>query len=73
MTFDFLTQLMYLFKSGGRGVFIYRIETMSADPDSFYLAGGTGLALQLGHRRSDDFDFFRRCRKRTFTLDAFNR
>jgi hypothetical protein len=22
------------------------------------LAGGTGLALQLGHRISDDFDFF---------------
>ncbi|MGA9292658.1 MAG: nucleotidyl transferase AbiEii/AbiGii toxin family protein [Ignavibacteriaceae bacterium] len=26
--------------------------------DKFYLAGGTALALQLGHRRSDDFDFF---------------
>ncbi|MEK9155786.1 MAG: nucleotidyl transferase AbiEii/AbiGii toxin family protein [Patescibacteria group bacterium] len=25
----------------------------------FYLAGGTGLALQLGHRDSIDFDFFR--------------
>lgn len=24
----------------------------------FYLAGGTGLALQLGHRYSFDFDFF---------------
>jgi Domain of unknown function (DUF1814). len=24
----------------------------------FYLAGGTGLSLQLGHRRSDDLDFF---------------
>jgi len=24
----------------------------------FYLAGGTGLALQLGHRISIDFDFF---------------
>lgn len=24
----------------------------------FYLAGGTGLALQLGHRRSDDLVFF---------------
>lgn len=24
----------------------------------FYLAGGTGLALQLGHRLSDDLDFF---------------
>ncbi|HXY39575.1 MAG TPA: nucleotidyl transferase AbiEii/AbiGii toxin family protein [Vicinamibacteria bacterium] len=26
----------------------------------FYLAGGTGLALQLGHRRSVDFDWFRK-------------
>jgi hypothetical protein len=24
----------------------------------FYLAGGTGVALHLGHRRSDDFDWF---------------
>jgi hypothetical protein len=24
----------------------------------FYLGGGTGIALQLGHRRSEDFDFF---------------
>jgi hypothetical protein len=27
---------------------------------TFYLAGGTALALHLGHRRSGDFDFFRR-------------
>jgi hypothetical protein len=26
----------------------------------FYLAGGTALALQLGHRQSIDFDFFKR-------------
>src|ERR1700722_5535713 len=26
--------------------------------DDFYLAGGTGLALQLGHRISVDFDLF---------------
>jgi hypothetical protein len=25
---------------------------------SFYLAGGTALALQIGHRKSIDFDFF---------------
>lgn len=25
---------------------------------NFYLAGGTGLALQIGHRQSIDFDFF---------------
>ncbi|MFA4990889.1 MAG: nucleotidyl transferase AbiEii/AbiGii toxin family protein [Candidatus Paceibacterota bacterium] len=24
----------------------------------FYLAGGTALALQIGHRMSDDFDLF---------------
>ena len=26
--------------------------------ETFYLAGGSGLALQLGHRKSDDLDFF---------------
>lgn len=26
--------------------------------DSFYLGGGTGLALQIGHRKSEDLDFF---------------
>ncbi len=26
--------------------------------DNFYLAGGTGLTLQLGHRKSDDIDLF---------------
>jgi hypothetical protein len=26
--------------------------------DTFYLAGGTGLALQIGHRLSQDLDFF---------------
>jgi hypothetical protein len=27
-------------------------------PSPFYLAGGTALALQIGHRRSVDFDWF---------------
>ena len=27
--------------------------------DNFYLAGGTGLALQLEHRVSVDLDFFK--------------
>jgi hypothetical protein len=31
---------------------------------TFYLAGGTGLALNLGHRLSHDFDFF--------SVDLFN-
>lgn len=26
--------------------------------NDFYLAGGTALSLQMGHRRSDDLDFF---------------
>lgn len=38
-------------------------EVLSANADllkenGYYLAGGTGLALQLGHRESVDFDFF---------------
>ena len=37
------------------------LELLSRIPEirTFYLAGGTGLALDLGHRRSEDFDFFR--------------
>lgn len=31
---------------------------LKAFKKDFYLAGGTGLALQLGHRDSIDFDFF---------------
>jgi Nucleotidyl transferase AbiEii toxin, Type IV TA system len=27
-------------------------------PPEFFLAGGTGIAIQLGHRHSQDFDFF---------------
>lgn len=26
--------------------------------EEFYLVGGTGLALQIGHRKSDDIDLF---------------
>ncbi len=38
--------------------------------DSFYLAGGTSLALQMGHRRSLDLDFFQ---KSSDERIAFNR
>jgi hypothetical protein len=31
---------------------------LDAVPADFVLYGGTGLALQLGHRVSEDFDFF---------------
>ena len=34
----------------------------------FYLAGGTGLALQIGHRDSVDFDFFTKESFDTFDL-----
>ena len=27
-------------------------------PETFYMAGGTGLALQIGHRQSFDLDLF---------------
>ena len=34
------------------------LPLFSCFKDDFYLAGGTALALQLGHRDSIDFDFF---------------
>lgn len=34
------------------------LSLFKAFKDDFYLAGGTALALQLGHRDSIDFDFF---------------
>jgi len=43
------------------------VESLSHHLDTFYLADGTGLALQLGHRRSDDMDFFS---DRLFNTDA---
>ena len=33
---------------------VYRLPILA----NFYLAGGTGLALHFGHRRSEDLDFF---------------
>jgi hypothetical protein len=32
--------------------------SLSLFKDTFYLAGGTGLAIQIGHRVSNDFDLF---------------
>ncbi|MCP5061089.1 MAG: nucleotidyl transferase AbiEii/AbiGii toxin family protein [Ignavibacteriae bacterium] len=34
------------------------LDVLTEFKDDFYLAGGTGLALQIGHRISIDFDFF---------------
>jgi Nucleotidyl transferase AbiEii toxin, Type IV TA system len=33
-------------------------STLGEVPDEFVLYGGTGLAVRLGHRDSEDFDFF---------------
>ncbi len=41
-----------------KGKSIFERIKISDFIDEFYLAGGTGLALQLGHRVSVDFDFF---------------
>ncbi len=43
------------------------LEILKDQPiiEQFYLAGGTGLALQLGHRRSLDFAFFTQTQFRT--------
>ncbi len=38
--------------------------------DKFYLSGGTGLSLQLGHRESEDLDFFS---KESFNLEHLQR
>ncbi len=44
----------------GSKALLARLETNAAsDFGEWTLAGGTGLALWLGHRISDDFDFFR--------------
>lgn len=40
-------------------------EEFEATPKTFVLYGGTAMALRLGHRRSEDFDFFT-----TDTFDA---
>lgn len=34
------------------------LQKLSFTKPGFYLAGGTALALQIGHRKSIDFDFF---------------
>lgn len=44
--------------SGAQQTLLERLSTI-ATVETFYLAGGTALALHLGHRRSVDFHFFR--------------
>ena len=43
------------------------VASVSDKIEDFYLAGGTGLALQLGHRFSEDLDFFS---EKPFNVDA---
>ena len=38
---------------------LFKVLSAQSFITDFYLAGGTGLALQIGHRRSLDFDFFK--------------
>ena len=48
------------------------IEKLSEIPEivkNFYLAGGTGLALQIGHRKSIDLDLFN---QHMFNLEIFS-
>ena len=46
------------------------LPILSEFKGDFYLAGGTGLALQIGHRDSIDFDFF--C-KQSFSTEELTR
>ena len=39
---------------------LFTASDITAPASGFYLAGGTSLALQLGHRQSEDLDFFTR-------------
>lgn len=50
-----LKNLKVLTKEGKK---FLQIFVSSPFVEDFYLAGGTGLALQLFHRKSVDFDFF---------------
>ncbi|WP_460178039.1 nucleotidyl transferase AbiEii/AbiGii toxin family protein [Thermodesulfovibrio hydrogeniphilus] len=43
------------------------IDQLSDKLNDFYLAGGTALALQLGHRKSLDLDFYS---QRIFNADV---
>src|SRR3989304_6060357 len=52
------------FPSAGH-VVLGRLKNIAA-PERFILAGGTALALQIGHRISEDLDFFT---EKTFSTD----
>ncbi len=48
---------------------IKRISKIQEIASNFYLAGGTALAIQLGHRKSDDIDLFS---QRHFSVEHYS-
>jgi hypothetical protein len=51
-----------------RGLEVLGLLSATLPMERFYLAGGTGLALQLGHRESYDLGFFSQNEFRTFDI-----
>ncbi len=51
-----------------RGMEVLDLLSATLPMERFYLAGGTGLALQLGHRESYDLDFFSQAEFDTFGI-----
>jgi hypothetical protein len=60
IAFELEIQMKKIFKSVLDLESFELLKTISKDPNfnNFYLAGGTALALQIGHRKSIDLDFF---------------
>lgn len=48
---------------------IHKFSKMREIAGHFYLAGGTALAIQLGHRKSDDIDLFS---QKPFNVEQFS-
>lgn len=47
-----------ILETGSESILVALGELLQKETPSMYLAGGTALALQFGHRQSVDFDFF---------------
>lgn len=58
---------------GTSGMRVCQMLGQSELAKAFYLAGGTGLALQLGHRKSLDLDFFQKELRETIPAAALSR
>ena len=57
---------------GKNGLNVCKLLCRSNLMAGFYLAGGTGLALQLKHRRSLDLDFFQEKREERIPARQIN-